>query len=304
MFCNVSLLAISNQRTLYLIFFLAPLLPLVFSNLDPLLDAISNADVEKVRSLLELKNNDVISSHPGIYVNRKVKTFGRIALQFCAYDPNTSGEKSVDEKCFQIAKIMHSAGTNISHVDDEGWNLIAMGAVKGLSKFCEYFIDNGVYIDQLDKYGRSPLMKATFHGHLNTVKMLVGKGANVSLVDNEKWTLLHFATRQAVSDDRFLPTLKFIIELFSNNIHTKYIIDSRDSYQRTSLMYAVTANNIKVIQILLDHGADTREDENGITIPFTTNNLELREMLLKNSIRRIEQDHARWLESEDSEYDL
>lgn len=134
---------------------------------DRLYDAIHMADVNLVKKLLT--EVGILTSNLDINPNRVEKVHGRISLFQCGLDPQYSDLLALDENCFSIAKLLNNSGANMSHVDKHGWNAVAMGAVKGFTKFTSYIIDCGANINNLDENGRTPLMKAVTHGHLKMV---------------------------------------------------------------------------------------------------------------------------------------
>lgn len=55
-----------------------------------------------------------------------------------------------------------------------------------------------VDIDQGDAEGATPLMMAAVKGNTHIVEILLRKGANVSMVDNDGVTALHFSAEQGL----------------------------------------------------------------------------------------------------------
>jgi ankyrin repeat protein len=131
-----------------------------------------------------------------VQVNRLETSNRRSALMQCAFDPQSNSTLALDKNCTTIAKRLVSAGANVSLVDKHGWNVIAMGAMKGFTGYIKYLLSKGADIDNQDKSGRTPLMKAVTHGHVVTALLLLEQGADVSLVDIHGWSVLHFSTRQ------------------------------------------------------------------------------------------------------------
>jgi ankyrin repeat protein len=50
------------------------------------------------------------------------------------------------------------------------------------------FLDHGIGVDERDEAGNSLLMLAAYHGHLDTVKLLLGRGANPDLRNDRDQT--------------------------------------------------------------------------------------------------------------------
>jgi hypothetical protein len=151
---------------------------------DDLLNAVHMADVARVQYLVVDRDAEVLSSYSPVMVNRIDPTYDRISLMVCGLDPQKRSRVETDLDCVAIAKMLYSAGVNISHVDKHGWDSVAMGAVRGFDRFCEYLIAQGAHHDRADVEGRTPLMKAAAHGHYDTFQLLVEKGADLSCSDH------------------------------------------------------------------------------------------------------------------------
>ena len=67
---------IFHTQTIILVFLLQFICRII-SIFDPLLEAVALADLETVKILLdyETRNPQVVTNYPGVYVNRKEKTF-------------------------------------------------------------------------------------------------------------------------------------------------------------------------------------------------------------------------------------
>jgi len=133
-------------------------------------------------------------------------------------------------------------------------NLIAVVAkgVDGVSGR----LASGVDIDQRDHDGRTLLMHAALDGRIEVVTFLVGKNANVNIVDRAGFTALHFAAQEQFSD---------IAELL---LAAGAKIDARDSFGNTPLWRAVFTSKGKdrTTRLLVAHGANRSEmNESGVS---------------------------------------
>eukprot|EP01098_Paradermamoeba_levis_P012357 TRINITY_DN538_c0_g2_i1.p1 TRINITY_DN538_c0_g2~~TRINITY_DN538_c0_g2_i1.p1 ORF type:complete len:136 (-),score=31.84 TRINITY_DN538_c0_g2_i1:42-449(-) len=54
-------------------------------------------------------------------------------------------------------------------------------------------LDQGVNIDGMNRFGKTPLHFATEKGHFSLVQLLIDKGSNVNAKDGSGWTHLHIA---------------------------------------------------------------------------------------------------------------
>ncbi|XP_048258101.1 ankyrin repeat domain-containing protein 1-like isoform X2 [Haliotis rufescens] len=96
-----------------------------------------------------------------------------------------------------------------------------------------------------DSDSRTPVMWAAGFGHGEVVELLVRKGADVSLVDEDGSSILHFA---CYAGD--MEMVKFVLSL---NVLD---IESRGALSRTPVMYAARWGHRDVLELLVSIGAD------------------------------------------------
>jgi len=279
------------------------ILSVVYGSIDPILQAISMADVKRVVQLLEIRSSGIISSHPGVHIGRIADENGRISLMMCGYHPKISFEEDIDERCCLIAQMLYEHGANISHSDKYGWNALAMGAVKGFTKLSQFYVSRGVPVDSVDYLGRTPLMKAAFHGYKSTVGILIENGASISFHDNNNWTALHFCVRQVIADPVFVPVLETLLYYVRLSECPRCVIDAKDGHMRSALAYAVTGNSMYAVKLLLDAGADPEQtDETGVALLHSTYNDSIRELLSSKITGNIVKDHQKWVKQESEKW--
>ena len=110
-------------------------------------------------------------------------------------------------------------------------------------------IEAGADINNIDRYGMTPLGNAVTLGYLDVVKMLAAAGADPFICDEDGSTVLHHAVLQSPE------ILEFIIGLFSN-------IDIRSNSGMTPLALAVVWGKTISAEILLKAGADPNFRDN------------------------------------------
>ncbi len=69
-------------------------------------------------------------------------------------------------------------------VDPLGRNLLYLAARNGHSNICEYLINKGIKVNELQKDGSTPLHGAAYYGQTNTVKLLLSYGAKTNIKNN------------------------------------------------------------------------------------------------------------------------
>lgn len=107
----------------------------------------------------------------------------------------------------EIIKLFISGGADVNSItrhekyymmsDDgymaDGGHALCFLCISGLTEAAELLIGNGAKIDMNDADRRTPLMRASQYGHLETVKMLVEKGADMTRKDGDFNTALTLA---------------------------------------------------------------------------------------------------------------
>ncbi len=261
---------------------------------NELLEAVYIADVHRVNDLLQV-DQDILSSRPPVLPDRIEENEGRSALLVCGLDPQTTNKTKVDIDCSVIAKLLHGAGANMSLVDYHGWDALAMGAIRGHSRYCKYLLKHAkVNPNHVDHQHVTALMKAAGHAHFGVLHNLLKYGAKWDIRDNKGLTALHYATRLALRNESYVPFLKRVAKLATNGF-----IDVIDSRNRTCLMYAAIDNNRHVVELFLNLGSDPRlQDDFYVSIPSMTSDDQIRGILLEEIAKRIEQEHSTWLKNQ------
>ncbi|KAI8611463.1 hypothetical protein BC830DRAFT_1245144 [Chytriomyces sp. MP71] len=101
-------------------------------------------------------------------------------------------------------------------------------------------------VEEADKDGETPLLKAAYSGHLGVVRFLLERGANVAHADKDGWTALHNACARGFEDI-------VRVLLASQNVAINALSITRFS----PLMSASAKGHVHIVSLLLDHGADT-----------------------------------------------
>ncbi|CAB0034304.1 unnamed protein product [Trichogramma brassicae] len=110
-----------------------------------------------------------------------------------------------------------------------------------------------VLIDAQDKFGQTPLHYALYQDqrHRNLVEMLLRRGANPNLANEDGLTPLHVICMKDIDDD--LPLVFFEV---CDEVDRVVEIDARDKKGRTPLQWAVANLMPDVVELLLSCGAD------------------------------------------------
>ena len=187
---------------------------------DRFYQAIRNNDLAALASFL--KNTDVNTTDPR----------GSTPLMYAAAFGSLEAMKSL---------VTAGADVNAKNAFDMTALLVCS---TDLAKV-RFLVDKGADVNARSKPGRTSLLVASsYNGGSEIVKLLVGKGANLSIVGGSKETPLTEAT---AADDT--ATIKFLVEKGAD-------INAADQYGQTPLWNASAEANIEVMKLLIAKGAD------------------------------------------------
>ncbi|KAG8533919.1 uncharacterized protein KY384_001660 [Bacidia gigantensis] len=168
-------------------------------------------------------------------------------------DRNSCDSKDVG-KGFEL--LQHVQGGSIEHVEA----LIA---------------DNASLEEIDDKYGRTPLLHATYKGRKDVVDLLLRKGADLQAQDNQQSTALHLAIRRP-SAHGIVPALIDADNRFQRDSREEFerLVNIGDKIGRTPLhecvrLAASTETTIDVTKLLLAESPDINAlDDQGLPPAF------------------------------------
>ncbi|RJE26222.1 Ankyrin repeat protein [Aspergillus sclerotialis] len=155
--------------------------------------------------------------------------------------------------CGTIYKLINSAETLVSLADYSGLTPLHNAAARGTLESIEILLNGGANIDAVSDEG-SPLHYAIQHnGDPRVVGFLLTQGSNTEVADQSGRRPLHVAAKLGNAE-----IVRLLIDCAE--------LDSTDNHDMTPLMLAVEQGSIKVVQELLDHGANiTASNVDGTT---------------------------------------
>ncbi|XP_048258283.1 serine/threonine-protein phosphatase 6 regulatory ankyrin repeat subunit B-like isoform X2 [Haliotis rufescens] len=154
-----------------------------------------------------------------------------------------------------IFDVLVKKGCNLSAVLDNGNNILHVSCLSGNTDITEY-LTAVVSIDSKGMYGRTAVMKAAAVGNKNVFDLLVGKGCDLSAVDDGGYNILHLA---CFSDNVYI-----VEHLITHKIAD---IESRGNFGRTPVMCASWVGRQKVFDLLVGKGCDlSAVDDDGNNI--------------------------------------
>lgn len=179
------------------------------------------------------------------------------------------------------------------------------------AKLLDKLIESGINVEAKNKAGQTALFQLVRFPRVKIGKMLIEKGANVKVLDNEKNTLLHFVydgelaeiiidkgvdvnSKNKIGDTPLHVLVRANLTFSAEGKHKTYEvflkkgadINRKNNKGMTPLMAAIAQNNKVYIRKLLDSGADIMaKDNEGNTILHyaarNTRNLDFMKQVLE-----------------------
>ncbi|MDQ2641615.1 MAG: ankyrin repeat domain-containing protein [Pseudomonadota bacterium] len=161
--------------------------------------------------------------------------------------------------------------------DGGGLTALVYAARAGSIEAARVLLDGGADVNQVTRYGWSPLLAATQNQNYQMAKFLIERGANVNLANKGGWTPLYLATDNRNIEGGDYPTrtadmdsLAFIKLLLdkgadvnariteSTETRTVFTNQWLNEDGATAFLRAAQSGDIELLKLLLAHGADPK----------------------------------------------
>ncbi|RSL40494.1 hypothetical protein CEP54_016103 [Fusarium duplospermum] len=158
----------------------------------------------------------------------------------------------------KIVSLLLENGAGLGAKDSDGWTPLMAATGQQHARIMEMLLtprskDEDIQLETPDDEGLTPLMVASKDGFLDGVRQLIKAGANCNAQSGGTTPLL------AASSGRHREIVKVLLE---PSCRTN--VNAQNVYRQTALHAASAQNNIKVVQLLLQHKADVNlKDEDG-----------------------------------------
>ena len=248
---------------------------------------IYDEDIVKRKELWEQRNALMVAKSPK-FVKRLIEL---------GCDVNAKDEMGktpiMYAETLEVAKLLVENGVDARAVSMYGNSVLHYDKSVDIVRL---LIEAGADVNAKSENGFAPLMGAVERGNLDVVKLLIENGANVNDVDNVGYSALHYAKHKEIAEillengaDVNVRSNKGTVPLMmvDNDEVAKMLIEHganvnvKDEDGGTPLMYAVINDNIELVSVLLDGGADVwARNNNGAQSVFDmTRNEEIYEIL-------------------------
>ncbi|XP_046582741.1 fibronectin type 3 and ankyrin repeat domains protein 1-like isoform X3 [Haliotis rubra] len=143
-----------------------------------------------------------------------------------------------------VVEFLVGRGADVSLVDSTSNNVLYYACIGGDLETVKLIVSwNVLDINSRGDYSRTPVMKAARNGHSDVVEFLVGRGADVSLVDRFGDNVLHSA---CIGGD--LETVKLIVS------HKVVDVNARNNNGETAVYLARLLGHQRVVEYLVSRG--------------------------------------------------
>lgn len=136
-------------------------------------------------------------------------------------------------------------------VPPDGDTLLMLAAKSGKPAMVQAVLAARPKVNARNRHGETALMKAAFHGHIEAVRLLLERGAEVN---HGGWTpLIYAATRSHVEIARLL-------------LGKGAQVNAQSPSGISALMMAAREGHLAMVLLLMEHGADLGlQNEDGLT---------------------------------------
>ncbi|XP_041857256.1 protein TANC1 [Melanotaenia boesemani] len=143
----------------------------------------------------------------------------------------------------EVCNFLLEQGAVVQQVNRRGVSPLFCAVRQGHWQIAELLLQHGADINISDKQGRTLLMVAACEGHLSTVEFLLSKGASLTSMDKEGLMPLSWACLKGHKN-----VVQFLVEKGA-------VIDHTDKNGRTPLDLAAFYGDAEIVQYLVERGA-------------------------------------------------
>jgi ankyrin repeat protein len=147
----------------------------------------------------------------------------------------------------EAVKLLLEHGADPTATDNDGLTALMNAAENGNVETLKAIVENvndSDYVNQMSNTGFTALIIAAAHGHVDAIEYLVGAGADVDAVHDNKVTALMYAAAAG-----HLDVMKILIEKGKADLEFKHTNGG------TALLEASTAGKYEAIKLLVEHGS-------------------------------------------------
>uniref|UniRef100_A0A665XAC7 Euchromatic histone-lysine N-methyltransferase 1b n=1 Tax=Echeneis naucrates TaxID=173247 RepID=A0A665XAC7_ECHNA len=205
-------------------------------------------------------------------------------LDMCDEDQRTPLMEACENNHMETVLYLLRAGASASHKDVEGFTCLHLAAKSGHYSIVEHLLSTGlININCQDDGGWTAMIWATEYKHVDQVKLLLCKGADISIRDKEENICLHWAAFSGSVEIAEL-LLNAHCDLQAVNIHGD-----------SPLHIAARENRLDCVTLFLSRGADVLlKNREGETPPDCCSHNSKAWAALQTNRREREARNTKW----------
>ena len=172
-----------------------------------------------------------------------------------------------------VIYLLEEAKLGVNDVDDFNRTALQAAALNGQTLIAKLLLERGADVTVATQDGWTPLNSASDSGYIGVVKLLLEKGADVTVETNKGWTPLNSA-----SSNGHVDVVKLLLEYDAD-----VTVATQDG--STPLDSASSNGHVNVVKLLLEYGADvtvtTQDGSTPLNSASSNGHLEVVKLLLK-----------------------
>ena len=147
-----------------------------------------------------------------------------------------------------VISVIKNNRKTVNQLDKYGWTPLHIASEYGYTEICEELLKNGALFDAMEpELQQTPLHLAAVHGHHGVAKLLLKAGADVQALDYNGCSPLHHACMRGHSI-----CLEVLCEGY--HAHRDILLVGADKHGWTPIHYAASYGHSAAVQVLLNHG--------------------------------------------------
>lgn len=164
------------------------------------LDALADAEVDRVRRLLSKNSSLATESFPSSLTTNPPLLVAVRVPGFAGHGEEISADAAADEERAEIVEVLIEHGADPNLRSRGGVRPLHMAARYGLARCIRSLVVAGAEVDVRNAKGETPLYRAANLGHRAAVQELLRLGASVSVVSNKGEGPLERARRKGLTE--------------------------------------------------------------------------------------------------------
>lgn len=220
----------------------------------PLSTAIYNGNIEMIKLLLDNKMD------PNTLVD---DYYGTTLLMWAL------GNYELD-----LAKLIIKKGGDVNATNASGNSTLSYA---NSTEAIMFLLNNGLNSNATDSEGNTALMKGIVAEDYSLIQLALEKGANFDIENNYGMNALEIAVNK--------PNTEMVNLLVSNGLNPNISITSYDSYTRPLIIWAFEFNDYRLVQNLIEKGAQLEgTDYSAVDYALANNQIDLLKIMIEKGI--------------------